>query len=375
MQISQTTATQIIAEINKIIPYKINIMDPTGLIIASSDIGRMNQIHTGARQLIEQNLTELRVFENEEYDGGKQGTNFPIVVRDKVVGVIGITGVYEEICSYAQIIKRLSEILLLDDVLKREQMQQTYKINSFIYEWIHTKSTLQEKELRERGALLGIDIHHKRRFIYMKPQNTTNEEMMCKVEQCIRQNRFGDYDFFVLRMSTSLFIGVQYCGDREIVQWLHQLEKSITMILSYPIYIGVDIKSEESNVVYEHYMQAKRAMRACRSQEKMIVLYKDVSMDLFLEEISDKTKQEFIEKIFKAYNNQELKQTIELLECYYRSNGSIQQSSQALYLHKNTLQNRLKRIKEKTGYDPRALRDVPLFSIAIQFYRYQEVKL
>lgn len=375
MQISQTTATQIIAEINKIIPYKINIMDPTGLIIASSDIGRMNQIHTGARQLIEQNLTELRVFENEEYDGGKQGTNFPIVIRDKVVGVIGITGVYEEICSYAQIIKRLSEILLLDDVLKREQMQQTYKINSFIYEWIHTKSTLQEKELRERGALLGIDIHHKRRFIYMKPQNTTNEEMMCKVEQCIRQNRFGDYDFFVLRMSTSLFIGVQYCGDREIVQWLHQLEKSITMILSYPIYIGVDIKSEESNVVYEHYMQAKRAMRACRSQEKMIVLYKDVSMDLFLEEISDKTKQEFIEKIFKAYNNQELKQTIELLECYYRSNGSIQQSSQALYLHKNTLQNRLKRIKEKTGYDPRALRDVPLFSIAIQFYRYQEVKL
>lgn len=38
-------------------------------------------------------------------------------------------------------------------------------------------------------------------------------------------------------------------------------------------------------------------------------------------------------------------------------------------MHKNTLQYKLKRIYERTGYDPRSLRYSALFLIAIDFYR------
>lgn len=350
-------------------------MDSTGLIIASSDIHRVHQVHEGARHLLEQHLPELRVLENEEYAGGKLGTNFPIVVRNEIVGVIGITGVYEEICSYAQIMKRMCEILLLDDILKREQMQQTYKVNSFLYEWIQMKSMRHEKELREKGALLGIDITTKRRFIYMKPQTPTSEEIMYKVEQYIRQNSFGDSDFFMLRLASSFLIGIHDCGDKELTQWLLKIQKGILVIVSYPVYMGVDIRKKESNVVYEYYLQAKRAMHACMVQKRDIVFYKDVTIELFFEEVTDKTKEEFIAKVFKKYSGKDLKETIELLECYYRNNGSIQQASQELYLHKNTLQNHLIRIREKTGFDPRVMCDIPLFSIAIHFYHYQEITI
>ncbi|HCL01523.1 MAG TPA: hypothetical protein DHW61_03765 [Lachnoclostridium phytofermentans] len=36
-----------------------------------------------------------------------------------------------------------------------------------------------------------------------------------------------------------------------------------------------------------------------------------------------------------------------------------------LFIHKNTLQNKLKRISERTGYDPRSIRHSSLFYIAI----------
>ena len=60
---------------------------------------------------------------------------------------------------------------------------------------------------------------------------------------------------------------------------------------------------------------------------------------------------------------------IGVLEVLYETEGSITAASEALHMHKNTLQYKLKRIYERTGYDPRSLRYSALFLIAIDFYR------
>ncbi|MGX8850418.1 CdaR family transcriptional regulator [Amedibacillus sp. YH-ame10] len=375
MQISTKTAAQIISEINKVIPYKINIMNHDGLIIASSDTLRIHEIHMGARYLVEHHLEELPVTQDNEYDGGKPGTNLPIVVRNEIVGVIGITGEYEKIRPYAQIIKRMTEILVMDDLLKSEQMRKTYQMNSYLYEWIHSQSSVQEKELYERGLLIGINIRCKRRFLQMKPSHPLFEEQMQVLEQILQQKLYGDHDAFFLRMSSSYLIGVHECSDKEVEAWIQMLHMEIQDKLGCGIYVGIDQKNNKQKLVYEQYKQAKRALRAGIAQEKTIYFYKDISMDIFMEEIASTTKKEFIQKVFRDYEKSELADIIPLLECYYRWNGSIQQASQEMYLHKNTLQNRLNKIKDRTGYDPRSLSDIPLFVMAIHFYRFLETKI
>ena len=58
---------------------------------------------------------------------------------------------------------------------------------------------------------------------------------------------------------------------------------------------------------------------------------------------------------------------VRILQIRFHRNGSIREAAKRLIIHPNTLQYQLKRIEEKTGYDPRKLRDSGIFSIAAQF--------
>ncbi|MFQ9679345.1 MAG: PucR family transcriptional regulator [Ruthenibacterium lactatiformans] len=56
-------------------------------------------------------------------------------------------------------------------------------------------------------------------------------------------------------------------------------------------------------------------------------------------------------------------------EAYFAAEGSIQAAADALYIHKNTLQYRLKRLEELTGCDVRRPSQAPVFYMAVLFSR------
>ena len=51
-------------------------------------------------------------------------------------------------------------------------------------------------------------------------------------------------------------------------------------------------------------------------------------------------------------------------------NGSIKHCSEDLFMHKNTLQNRLNKIAEDTGYNPRDLNDFSTLDAAFSLWGY-----
>ena len=92
MQFPQRSAMNIVQEIGDVIGEKINMMDPEGVIIASTDPARMKTFHAGAKKLVDERLDELVVRYDGEFDGARQGINLPITFEEKIVGVIGVTG-------------------------------------------------------------------------------------------------------------------------------------------------------------------------------------------------------------------------------------------------------------------------------------------
>ena len=63
-----------------------------------------------------------------------------------------------------------------------------------------------------------------------------------------------------------------------------------------------------------------------------------------------------------------------ILEAYYESEGSIP-AAQALYMHKNTLQYKLKKLCDITGRDVRLPSDSPVFYMAMLFFKEVEGSL
>ena len=114
--------------------------------------------------------------------------------------------------------------------------------------------------------------------------------------------------------------------------------------------IGID---GENNVdMHDAYVQAHRAWNAAASEHEQIIWYENM------------IKLEYLKKIFKGEYGDDIGDVIALLKAYYDAQGSIQKAADALYIHKNTLQYRISRLKDTTGLDIRKPTESPALFIA-----------
>lgn len=104
-----------------------------------------------------------------------------------------------------------------------------------------------------------------------------------------------------------------------------------------------------------------------RAHGKDIRFYNEINLEIFTDEISDLSKKEYVQKLFPGYRHEELAEVIGVLEVLYETEGSITAASEALHMHKNTLQYKLKRI-----YEPDWIRSSfpPLFSSVPDCHRF-----
>ncbi|MGN4127351.1 sugar diacid recognition domain-containing protein [Lysinibacillus sphaericus] len=84
----------------------INVISPTGVILASGDKMRIENIHEGALFVTKTKKTLIINDKNiDKYPNTKPGINMPIMYQDEVIGVIGITGHSEEMLEIANLVQ------------------------------------------------------------------------------------------------------------------------------------------------------------------------------------------------------------------------------------------------------------------------------
>lgn len=377
MILSQKIAKNIVREVNAVIPMKINIMDERGIIIASSDAKRVNTFHEGAYQIVTDQISEIRVNYDGEFDGALEGINYPLKIQNYIVGVLGITGVYDEIKESANIIKRMTE-LILENAYSVEQKQLKENIcNRYLSEWFNGEAKNITKDFVKKGKALGFDITMPRRLmvcsLYIKDTDESIRSMQVieEAEKSLKQRivRINHSNIYY-ESGSALICAITAKDDNEIIETVTLLKNEIEN--KYPVKLAIGIDSPMGNYTFAKlaFIRATKANRACMRTHKWDVrFYDDLNMEVFCDELEEGIKLEFINKIFRGFTNEEIRETMILLEVYYDMEGSINKAADKLFIHKNTLQNRLKQITERTGYDPRSIRHSSLFYIAIYFYR------
>lgn len=378
MHLSKHNAEMIVKEINTIIDKSINMMNGKGVIIASSDPERIGQVHQGARKIIEQHLDELIVKPGDAYEGSLEGVNYPITISDEVVGVVGITGSFHEVAKYGQITKKMTEILMQEISIKEQKTMDENLRSRFIAEWLQNENVIINKNFVERGKRLNLDITIPRRIliitVYDSGQHQDSLDEMHSVEAAERKVKNiikrMDPDSVYMKSASNLICGVSNRTDKEMGKLAQHIQQVVEEQTNVKLIIGIDDKCHPYTMTHVSYAKAYKALQSClRARKYAIRFYNDINMEIFTDEISDLSKKEYVQKLFCGYEAEELAETIGLLEILYETEGSITTASEQLHMHKNTLQYKLKRIYERTGYDPRSIRSSSLFYIAIDFYR------
>lgn len=383
MIIPRKQMQNIVEELEDTIQKNINIMDETGCIIASSDMSRIGTYHSGAQRVISQKLDELVISRENPYAGAKNGINLPIIIEGEIVGVVGITGEKEEVQILGKIIQKMTKILIMENYQNNQKKDMENMRNNFLFSWLFASEDNGETEenMKLRGQLLGIDTNLDRVAVVlgvvhngekMKIQEAESEQkiydrIIREINRCL--NKDAHHLVFQIGMKVIIFF---HCKDMQIIyRSVQEIISNVEKQYDCSLYGGIGSVGTNRGEIRRSYREADTACNlAMRLKNRKIKIYSDVDMELLLENISKHDRDLFVKRVFKNCKERDIPSWVQLLRCYSENNGSITKTAEDCYIHKNTLQYRLSKLKEITGYDPRNINEsIPLY-IAMLIYEF-----
>ncbi len=342
-------------------------------IIASTDATRIGHFHTGAHRIITEKLSELYIYPEEATATARKGLNLPINHMNEIVGVIGITGDYDEVMGYGQVVKKMTEILLRESTEQDEKRLYARIRSRFLEDWILSSRPMPQQVLIERASLLDIDTSLPRRIMVSSAQQldryidtAKGQQLIENVEKTIAGIVEIESDNIILRNNARQIMIVRAETDEQLERLAHRLAETVKKKYDVCLNIGIDGNAPD---IHKAYVQANKAWRAAQAKQTEVLPYKSITLELFLGDISKQTKTEYLHKVFAGCGYEEISSWISVIEAYFQAEGSINEAAAKLYIHKNTMQYKLKRLEALTGYDIRLPSNAAVFYMAYQFYR------
>lgn len=376
MRITQDVAKTIVNEISNTINKNVNLMDETGRIIASTASDRVGTFHRGAQKIVEEKLDCLTIYTDQEYSGSRMGINMPIYFQGGIVGVIGITGEWDQISQYVRLIRKATEILLMESYLKNRELHDEASRREYVYKLLFEEFDRIPEQFYQYGFSIGIDAVLARACLTVSFKDGSRGERPKQIyeyldmaEKKVHEYQAEAKQILVYRELTQLSIFIPGKDSEEVKRTAEDIRKRITLPEGIEIKAGLDESLYSGADIRSGYTKAcKSLLVAMASNDRWLVCYNQLTLGLFVDEVSRATREEYVKRIFAFISDEEIAKWVSLLEVFYRCEGSITETASELFIHKNTLQYQLKKLASITGYDPRSLSCAGLYQTAIKFF-------
>lgn len=376
MHISTNNAQQIVSEISTIVKQHVNIMDSQGYIIASTNPMRIGNFHDGAKKIVDEHLEEFYVTHETETTTTRAGLNLPIIIDGETIGVVGITGEYDQVFNYGQIVKKMTEILVRESYSKERERFDKKIENRFLEDWILGNGIEQGQIFVERGIALHIDITRLRRAMVLRlggfqqlASTGEGQKVIENIERAVKHFISEEQGNIYLRLTTKQICLVLPRSNDQMRDLAEKLVQVIKSDYGIELMVGIDNSITGTLDSRGSYVKANKASHACLAPARPIMFYDQINMEIFMDDIPKLLKEEYLLKIFAGCSFEEMRQWISILEAYFAAEGSISMAANKLFMHKNTFQYKIKKLEEFTGYDVRLPSNGPVFYISILFFR------
>ena len=398
-RISNNLAQQIVNTIKDVCSYDINFINPSGIIIASTNASRIGTFHEIGRKAAVTG-TSIEVAESDSFTGTRQGINMPLYHEDQLLAVIGITGAPEKVRKYAFLAQRITSLLIREQKLSQYSRHQADKKQFVINTLLHG-DTQNPEYLQKCLKEFQIDPDTPKRLILIRTYSSSGTTVSTEAfrtssislksqksfsklpdssestsdagesgagitvsEHSIR-NLFAD-------IGTSLYT-FRYPGDFLAVADNASFSAISEKLRRFAIkYVGaLDIAVGKAVSLYQLSLSLSTSETALRSLHTRLsdneisehfVAFDDLSLEIVLSSVSSENREEFSRKTIRDLSSQEK----DLLRTYFSREMSLSDTAEELFLHKNTLQYKLNHIYKKCGLNPRKFRDAVLLYLALE---------
>lgn len=370
MQISHFSnlAQELVEAVSSLVRMRtVNIMDMEGVIIASTEPERIGTLHTGAQEVARTGKELLITPEMlPRYPGAKTGYNMPLSCRGERIGVIGIYGTRSDVMDLAHLLRVYAEKYFdLESVMNRELADAEQK--SRLFQLLGSEQPVSPETLQRLAEMLGIRfrppllcvrIRLSEEEAAAKPGAEVRSEVAAGpgmedgslragalLEKLIKMgvadrktDLYGTEDGEVILIRS---IGNGSCGD-----WKEELQHALAKI-SFPLQIFHAETAEGLGALQKAYRQTawmsgrmQRSADLC--QPKDLVRY----ITARTAEAEAGFLEPYVRILRTQFRKNELETYLRCMNCYFEEEGSVGRTAERLFIHKNTVQYRIRRLYE-----------------------------
>lgn len=349
MKLNKEIAQKIVERANKIINYSINVMDQEGDIIASSDISRVGQRHSGAVIALRENkaIEVDAQLEKSWYFTVKQGINLPFSYMGSNIGVIGISGDPNSVRQYAELVKITAEFIIEQAILlDRERWNYRYK-EEFISQLITKDNNLPD--LEKHAKFFDIDLSTPLIAVIIHLNNPTLDLLQNLMNYWMIDIHDKLRPLIAVTAFNEIVILHPYLATNKDEHYLKLLPPSIN-IKHFKIVVGGYFDNVEN--LYLSYQTAQETLKYINKMypKKNIAHYQDYRLPVLLNTSLQGWKADELLCFYKKLQISDPKKIYQkTLKSYFLNNCDLIHTSNKLHIHLNTLRYRLDKIEQITG--------------------------
>ena len=367
--IEREMAAKLIEQITQYTDYNINIMDESGIIIASRDPKRVGTYHEVADRIIHGPLDTIVIHDEKEYPGVKPGINMAIMHEGRKEGVVGVTGEPDRIRDVAMITR-----MAMEAMLRYEKQQESLRLRKSRKEHFLTLLTQQEfadsKEIRTAARQLEYDESLVRVPILCRLGNMRKSSGKADRSgsvpdpadelEALRRGKghwFQDFSFVMDDTHLLVFKTVKTGGKYGFTAYREEIREYLESIRKWLRGYGTEavffVGSFQSNFTRYYY-----AFRHCKWLESYvpdpdeIVFFMDYVKEYFWSLIQEQELQRVFVVYKQVMGESTCEQYAEMMKALEETNYNLSEAAKKLYIHKNTLIYRFNKMKDLLGTDP-----------------------
>lgn len=378
--INEEFARQFIRKIRTQTDYNINIMNEHGILIASCDEERIGTFHAAAFRMITNNIS-INVTEDLTEDlPGVTSPGVNLLLRENMVpvGVIGVSGDPATVMPLAKLIKLSFESLYEYDLQREFRPAASSKSMGQLARLLFVDHPVNIVRIRSKAAELGIteNINRYPLLIEYVGYEATDQILSQFTEIYPTLECYSPSDL-LFSLGGNLMLLFKRIDETTVSTYRSEIRQCIDEIDAW---FGTKVKEQHNRYIcgtvqnsFSYYSQIYEDVmwlyRYRGKKDLKVYFLADYLTEFMMSQISSEALAPLLD-IHVRLIREHMDETIfkETIGALIEANMNLSEAADLLYLHKNTVAARVKKIKELLGISPLTnIRDA-IFITAIYNY-------
>lgn len=362
-------AQNVVKAVSKDLPFAISLSDENGYIVGATDPKRIGTFHPVSKKVVESN-SFLPFSESDvvNFENVLPGIAVPLNFHKKTIGVLGIIGPPEKVKPHAEFTKRYVELMWRETFYKQIESLES-KMKETYLQYILLNDVKSDSRLIQCCEALNLNVEAKSFCIIIELGNyllekfddteysiTVNNLRMLILRDIENTYRNKNTSIISFINTEKIIILQSVLSVNEYFEFMnHFKSKSENLIKRFAkrginnMSISAGKLSSSLKTIHESYQEANYLIQNSENLKKQPVLSYydwDVLTDLLPIKIDKSFKENItfrLEQLISETNFIELKNSF----IAFCENGmNISEAAKSLFIHRNTLIYRLKKIEE-----------------------------